>query len=68
MYAGAHAQKMLDKAAAINATSGEILTYGDLNHRSVQLARYGTLMGCDRGSCRAVDGKRLTVLRSRTDC
>jgi long-chain acyl-CoA synthetase len=48
MYPGPHAQKMPDKAAAINTTTGEVLTYGDLNHRSIQLARYGMLMGCDR--------------------
>lgn len=39
MYPGAHAQTMPDKAAAINAATGELLTYRDLNHRSIQLAR-----------------------------
>lgn len=49
MYPGAHAQMMPQKAAAINATTGVILTYGDLNDRSMQLARLWREHGLQRG-------------------
>ena len=49
MYPGAHAQTMPEKAAAIHAVTGETLTYGDLNRRSIQLARLWREHGLRRG-------------------
>lgn len=59
MYLGRHAQNMPDKAAAINATTGVILTYGNLNQQSIQLVRLRGAYGTSRRSCGVVDGKQL---------
>jgi long-chain acyl-CoA synthetase len=40
MYPGKWAQEIGNKAAAINATTGESVTYAELNARSNQLAQY----------------------------
>ncbi len=39
MYPGHHAKTSPDKAAAIHASSGEVLTYADLDAHSNQLAQ-----------------------------
>jgi len=39
MYPGLHAQNTPDKAAAIHARTGEVLTYADLDARSNRLAQ-----------------------------
>ena len=49
MYPGAHAQTMPEKAAAIHAATGEMLTYGELNRRSMQLAQLWREHGLQRG-------------------
>ncbi len=49
MYPGSHAQNQPDKAAAINATTGEQLTYRELNDRSIQLARVWRDYGLQSG-------------------
>ncbi len=49
MYPGAHAQNWPDKAAAINAVTGDQLTYRDLNDRSMQLARVWRAHGLQPG-------------------
>ncbi len=49
MYPGSHAQNRPDKAAAINATTGEQLTCRELNDRSIQLARVWRDYGLQSG-------------------
>jgi long-chain acyl-CoA synthetase len=40
MYPGTFVARFPDKAAVVVAGSGETLTYGDLNDRSIRLARF----------------------------
>ncbi|PYE19911.1 fatty-acyl-CoA synthase [Williamsia limnetica] len=49
MYPGAHSISSPDKPAVIMAGTGEVLTYADLESRSVKLARYFRSLGLRRG-------------------
>jgi len=49
MYPGEHARTMPDRAAAIRAETGEVLTYAELDARSNQLAQLLHARGLRRG-------------------
>ncbi len=49
MYPGAYARTNPNKPAVIMAESGETVTFGELESRSVKLARYFTAIGLRRG-------------------
>ena len=49
MYPGHHAKQNPDKAAAIHARTGEVVTYGQLDARSNQLAQLLWAQGLRRG-------------------
>ncbi|OZG31138.1 acyl-CoA synthetase [Williamsia sp. 1138] len=49
MYPGAHSISYPDKPAVIMAGTGEVLTYAELESRSVKLARYFRSLGLRRG-------------------
>ncbi|WP_207837401.1 acyl-CoA synthetase [Williamsia soli] len=49
MYPGAHSISNPDKPAVIMAGTGEVLTYAELESRSVKLARYFRSLGLQRG-------------------
>ena len=49
MYPGEHAKTTPDKAAVIMATSGEVVTYRELDERSIRLARLWREAGLQRG-------------------
>ncbi|MNQ85670.1 Long-chain-fatty-acid--CoA ligase [compost metagenome] len=53
-YIGTHALLNSDKAAVINASSGEILSYRELDERSNRFARYLQAQGLQRGDTFAV--------------
>ncbi|MBO88184.1 MAG: acyl-CoA synthetase [Rickettsiales bacterium] len=55
MYPGQYAAETPNKAAAINAATGEILTYGELDARSAQLAHYLHSVGLRRGDALALN-------------
>jgi long-chain acyl-CoA synthetase len=48
-YLGDHAELTPDKPAAINSTTGEMLTYRELDERSCRLAHYLHAAGLRRG-------------------
>ena len=54
MYPGAHAQKNPDKAAYIMGGTGEVVTYGELDRRSNQLAQLLRARGLKRGDSIAI--------------
>jgi len=49
VYPGTHAEKFPDKPAVINANTGAVLSYGDLNAWSNQYAQYLYAKGLRRG-------------------
>ena len=55
MYPGKYATETPQKAAAINAATGEILTYRELDAQSAQLARYLHSVGLRRGDALALN-------------
>ncbi len=54
MYIGTRAQETPDKPAVINASTGELLSYRELDRRSVQIARLLRSRGLQRGDRVAV--------------
>ena len=54
MYPGRYAQANPDKAAAICADTGEVLTYGELEDRSIRLSQALRSLGAERGDRVAV--------------
>ncbi|MEM7251904.1 MAG: acyl-CoA synthetase [Pseudomonadota bacterium] len=54
MYPGTHAKTTPNKAAAVNATTGEQITYVELDSRSACLAAYLRASGMTRGDVVAV--------------
>ena len=55
MYPGKYATETPQKAAAINAATGDILTYRELDAQSAQLARYLHSVGLRRGDALALN-------------
>src|SRR5687768_11457510 len=49
MYPGVHAQNIPDKPAYVMATSGEVVTYRQLDERSNRLAQLFRAAGLQRG-------------------
>ena len=54
MYPGVHARTIPDKAACVMASSGEIVSYGQLDERSNQCARLLRQRGLGPGSSVAI--------------
>lgn len=54
MYPGIHALRTPDKAAAVLVDTGEVLTYRDLDERSIRLSRLFRASGIERGDNIAV--------------
>ena len=55
MYPGKYAAETPEKPAAINAVTGEVLTYRRLNEDSIRLARYLRSVGLKRGDALAIN-------------
>lgn len=55
MYPGKYAAETPEKPAVINAATGEVLTYQQLNESSIQLARYLHAAGLRRGDALAIN-------------
>ncbi len=55
MYPGRYARDLPDKAAAIDAVTGDVLTYNQLDEQSTQLARYFRSVGLQRGDTLAIN-------------
>ena len=55
MYPGRYARDLPDKAAAIDAVTGDVLTYKQLDEQSTQLARYFRSVGLQRGDTLAIN-------------
>ena len=55
MYPGKYAAETPEKPAAVNAVTGEVLTYRRLNEDSVRLARYLRSVGLKRGDALAIN-------------
>jgi long-chain acyl-CoA synthetase len=49
MYLGDHARNTPEKPALVSVATGDVLTYGQLNDRSIQLARHLHSLGLRRG-------------------
>ena len=55
MYPGKYAAETPEKPAAVNAVTGEVLTYRRLNEDSIRLARYLRSVGLKRGDALAIN-------------
>ena len=55
MYPGKYAAETPEKPAAINAVTGEVLTYRRLNEDSIRLVRYLRSVGLKRGDALAIN-------------
>ena len=55
MYPGKYAAETPEKPAAVNAVTGEMLTYRCLNEDSIRLARYLRSVGLKRGDALAIN-------------
>ena len=55
MYPGKYAAETPEKPAAVNAVTGEVLTYRRLNEDSIRLARYLRAVGLKRGDALAIN-------------
>lgn len=55
MYPGKYAAETPDKPAVIDAASGEVLSYRQLNEQSIRLARYLSSVGLRRGDALAIN-------------
>lgn len=55
MYPGKYAAETPEKPAAINAVTGEVLTYRRLNEDSIRLARHLRSVGLKRGDALAIN-------------
>ena len=55
MYPGKYAAETPEKPAAVNAVTGEVLTYRRLNEDSIRLARYLCSVGLKRGDALAIN-------------
>ena len=55
MYPGKYAAETPAKAAAVDAVTGETLTYKQLDEQSAQLARYLRSVGLQRGDALALN-------------
>jgi long-chain acyl-CoA synthetase len=55
MYPGKYAAETPEKVAAVNAVTGEVLTYRRLNEDSIRLARHLRSVGLKRGDALAIN-------------
>ena len=62
MYPGKYAAETPEKPAAVNAVTGEVLTYRRLNEDSIRLARYLRSVGLKRGDALAINSVSYTHL------